>query len=124
MLEHLRRLKSAPAFSGAYYLEEWSVLSKAGLSYYLRSHLECLLETLSSAEPHEEFVYFLIGQLYQVVYMHKGSSFSLAQKSLLQRIARFTVENAKDPKRFVYYSEGIEHQVATFMGELEKHVGH
>ena len=118
VLKHLRGLKNEPVFGGAYYLEEWSVLTREALPYYLRAHLEFLLETLSSPRPDEEFVFFFLGQLYQVIYMHKGSPFNPAQTLLLQRVAEHVAENADDQKRFVYFHQDIKTQVATFLAEL------
>lgn len=121
VLEHLRGLKDEPIFGAAYYLEEWSVLSQEALPYYLRAHLEFLLETLSSPQPDEEFIFFFLGQLYQVIYMHKGSPFNPAQTLLLQRVAQSVAENANDHERFAYFYEDIEAQVVKFLAELNAH---
>ena len=73
VLAHLRGLEDQPVFGGAYFLEEWAVLSPSALSYHARAHFEFLYETLASSRPDEEFVFHLLGQLYQVAYMYKGS---------------------------------------------------
>src|SRR6185436_17278203 len=66
VLSHLRGLRNKVA-SADYQLEEWSVLSREALPYYLRAHLEYLLETLAEPECDEEFVDYLFFQLRQVV---------------------------------------------------------
>jgi len=119
VLLHLQDLKNA-ALGGAYYLEEWSVLNREdALPYYLRAHLEYLLETLSSAEPNEEFMFFLIGQWYQVIYMYKGSPFNPEQTKLLQRVALFVADSANDERRFPFFNQDIGDQVKIFLGELQ-----
>jgi hypothetical protein len=80
-----------------------------------------LLETLSSPQPDEQFVFFLLGQLYQVIHMHKGSPFNPAQTLLLQRVAQSVAENANDQKRFAYFKQDIEAQVMKFLAELHAH---
>ena len=116
VLEHLRGLKDERVFGAAYYLEEWSVLSQEALLYYLRAHLEFLLETLSSPQPDEEFVFFFFGQLYQVIYMHKGSPFNSAQTLLLQRVAQFVAEIGNRAK----HAPGND--VALDLGEPQLHL--
>jgi hypothetical protein len=121
VLEHLRGLKDEPDFGAAYRLEEWSVLSQKALPYYLRAHLEFLLETLSSPQPDEEFIFFFLGALYQVIYMHKGSPFNPAQTLLLQRVAQSVAKIANDHKRFAYFNQDIKAQVVEFLAELGAH---
>ncbi len=109
VLDHLRNLKNEPIFGAAYYLEEWSVLSKEALPYYLRAHLEFLLETLSSPQTDNEFVAFLLGQLYQVIYMHKGSPFTRAQTLPLRKVAQSASRQTND--------RDLELQATRFLGE-------
>jgi len=113
VLEHLRSLGDEPVFGAAYYLEEWSVLSKEALPYYLRAHLEFMIETLSSPQPDEDFLSLFFHQLYQVIFMHKGSPFNTVQTVLLQRIASSVAENAND-----HY---VEPEVLRFLAELRTH---
>jgi hypothetical protein len=115
VLEHLR----SPA--AYHHLEEWSVLSKAALPYYLRAHLEYLLETLASDRPDDEYIFFLLGQLYQVIYMHKGSPFSAVQTRLLEEVARVLIQQAAEEVRFENYCESIEKQALEFLAELRAH---
>lgn len=119
VLQHLRGLKDEPAFGAAYYLEEWSVLSQESLSYYLRAHLEFLLDNLCSTQADEEFIFSFVGQLYQVVYMYKGSPFSLEQTLLLRKIAEVVAKNAKDEGRFPSFSGDIENNVEKFFSLLQ-----
>jgi hypothetical protein len=121
VLEYLHGLKDEAASGAAYYLEEWSVLSPKALPYYLRAYLELLLEALSSPQPDEEFVFFFLGELYQVIYMHKGSPFNPTQTLLLQKIAQSVAENANDQKRFAYFGRDISAQVVKFLAELRAH---
>ena len=112
VLEHLR----APATH--HYLEEWSVLSKPALPYYLRAHLEYLFEMLANPQPDGEYIYFFLGQLYQVIYMHKGSPFSAGQTHFLEEVARALIHQASNEIRFEYYGEGIQEQALKFLSEL------
>jgi hypothetical protein len=93
----LRSLKDEPVFGGAYFLEEWSVLSPRALAYYARAHLEFLLETRASAQTDEEFIFCFLGQLYQVV--HAGNPFHPAQTNLLRRVVEWIGEEAGDEIR-------------------------
>ena len=120
VLQHLRGLKGGPTSVGAtYYLEEWSVLDQQPLSYYLRAHLEFLLDNLCSDQPDEEFMFSFIGELHQVVSMYKGSPFSLEQTLLLGKVAQVVAENAADQGRFAYFSGDIESNVEKFFSILQ-----
>jgi hypothetical protein len=121
VLEHLRNLKDEPLFRGAYFLEEWSVLSPSALTYYARAYLEFLWETLASAQPDEEFTFHFLGQLYQVFYMHKGSPFSLPQTNLLRRIVERIGEKAAALDLFDYYVDDIKLQAEKVLTEMEAH---
>ena len=116
--EVLDYLRSPNAY---HHLEEWSVLSKAALPYYLRAHLEYLFETLTNSHPNGEYIFFLLGQLYQVIYMHKGSPFSAEQTHLLEELAHALIRQATSEIRFEYYCEGIEEQALKFLAELHAH---
>lgn len=120
VLAHLRGLKDAWVFRAAYYLEEWSVLSPSAMAYHTRAHLEFLCETLASGHPDEEFVVRLLGQLYQVAYMHKGSPFNVAQTDLLRRIAEQIGEKAAVPGLFEY-PEDVKRLAKEFLAELKAH---
>lgn len=120
VLAHLRGLKDEPVFGAAYFLEEWSVLSVSALAYHARAHLEFLCETLASADPDEEFVLKFLGQLYQVIYMHKGSPFNPAQTDLLRRVAQRIGEKAVVPGSFEY-CEDVKRGADQFLAELEAH---
>ena len=120
VLAHLRSLKDEPLFRAAYYLEEWSVLSPPALAYYARAHFEFLWETLGQAQPDEEFVFHLLGQLYQVFYMHKGSPFNPAQTDLLRRVARQVGEKALEGF-FEDFGDDIWESAETVLAEMERH---
>lgn len=121
VLHHLHGLKNEPVFGATYYLEEWSVLSKESLRYYLRAHLEFLFENLYCNNPDEEFIASFVFQLYQVIYMHKGSPFSPEQTLFLKKVATVIAENAKDQKRFEYAGNDIIENVKQFLAELDVH---
>ena len=116
VLAHLREQQAA-----AYFLEEWSVLSPEALAYYLRGHLEYLSETLTSTHPDEEYVFQFFGALYQVIFIHKGSPFSVHQTDLLKRLAEDTSLRATDEKKFPFYSHDIANAAAQFLSELAQH---
>lgn len=118
VLRHLRELKEEPMFGAAYYLEEWAVLDKSALSYYVRAHLEFLADQLSRANPDELFVHFFIGELYQVAYMHKESPFSQEQTAFLREVAEAVARDAKDQKRYGGLGVDIERGVGQFFVAL------
>lgn len=118
VLAHLRKLKDEPVFAGAYFLEEWSVLSSAALAYYARAYLEFLQETLASAQPNEEFVFHFLGQLYQVFYMHKGSPFSPAQTNSLRGVVERLGEKAAGPGSFEYFGDDIRLQAEKVLAQM------
>ena len=118
VLAHLRRLKDEPVFGAAYFLEEWSVLSPPALAYYARAHLEFLWETLAEERPREEFVFYLLGQLHQVVYMHKGSPFTASQTNLLRRVVQFIAERAAEPGLFEEFRDSIKDSADRVLTEL------
>jgi hypothetical protein len=110
-------LKDEPVFRGAYFHEEWSVLSPRALAYYARAYLEFLQETLATAQPDEEFVFYFLGALYQVFYMHKGSPFSSPQTILIRRIVRRTGERAAGGL-FEYFGDDIKIQAETLLTQM------
>jgi hypothetical protein len=118
VLAHLQRLKDEPVFRGAYFLEEWSVLSPVALAYYARAHLEFLHETLATARPDEEFVFYFLGQLHQIVYMHKGTPFSPTQTDVLRRMVARIGEKAAAGGAFEYFGDDIKHQAETVLAEI------
>lgn len=95
VLKHLRNLKNEQVFGAAYYLEEWSVLSDTALSYYIRAHLEYLIDQLNGKNSDVLFVLYFIGQLYQVAYIHKGSPFSQEQTAFLKEMVGTVVALTK-----------------------------
>lgn len=104
-----------------YFLEEWSVLAPKALAYYLRGHLEFLNETLNAARPDEEYVFRFVGALYQVIYMHKGSPFSVHQTNLLKRLAQDIADKATDLSRFPFNGHDIAKNAAQFLAQLARH---
>lgn len=120
VLTHLRGLKDEPVFRGAYFLEEWSVLSPLALAYYARAHLEFLLETVPSAEPNEEFTFHFLGALHQVCYMHKGSPFNQGQTELLRQIVLWIGEKATTGP-FEYFGDDIKLSAGQVISELQRH---
>ena len=121
VLAHLRELRDEPVFAGRYFHEEWSVLSPPALAYYARAYLEFLRETLASAEQNEEFVFYFLGALYQVFYMHKGSPFSPIQTNLLRRVVEQIRETAAALEAFDYFVDDIELQAEKVLTEMEAH---
>jgi hypothetical protein len=121
VLAQLRALKDEPVFSGRYFHEEWSVLSPLALAYYARAYLEFLGETLASAEPDEQFVFYFLGALYQVFYMHKGSPFNPLQTNLLRRIVQRIGEKAAALESFDYFVDDIKLQAETVLAEMDAH---
>lgn len=63
----------------------------------------------------------LLGQLYQVVHMHKGSPFNPAQTDLLRRVAQRIGEKAAAPGSFEYFEDDIICGVKGFLAEMEAH---
>lgn len=118
MHQHLRGLRDEPVAGAAYYLEEWSVLSLESLRYFIRAHLEYLLDNLDSNRPDEAFVYFFLGQLAQVIEMHDGSPFNPVQTILLRTLVKVVVENAKDQARFTYFGTDIEKAATQFLAAV------
>jgi hypothetical protein len=112
VLTHLRE-------GNSYYLEEWSVLNVDCLSYYARAYFEYLLETLERDNPDEEFVFFLFCELYQVVYMHKGSPFNETQTEAINKLVQYSLGNEK-LDRFEYFSDSVKESGEQYFTELEK----
>ena len=73
---------------------------------------------LANPQPDGEYIYFFLGQLYQVIYMHKGSPFSAGQTHFLEEVARALIHQASNEIRFEYYGEGIQEQALKFLSEL------
>ena len=120
VLAHLRAMKDEPVFRAAYFLEEWTVLSPPALAYYARAHLEFLWETLADERPNDEFVFHLLGQLHQIVHMHKGSPFNAGQTDLLRRVVRWIAEKVADPSVFEDFRDDIEDWAEKVIAELDR----
>lgn len=118
VLKHLRNLKNEPVFGAAYYLEEWSVLSKSALSYYIRAHLEFLIDQLSNADPDELFVHSFVAQLYQVAHIYKGSPFNQDETTFLKKVAEAIVRDARDKPHYGDYGVFIEDWVEKFFSAI------
>lgn len=122
VLKHLEGLEEEPVFKADYHLEGWSVLNSIALEYYLRAHLEYLFITLDKAEPDEEFIFYFFSELYQVVYIHKGSPFTQEQTILIKKIVNYTVERIKNDKKFDFFEwKDYEENAQLFFDELDKH---
>ena len=121
VLAHLRKLKDEPVFRGAYFLEEWSVLSPSGLAYYARAYFDFLWETLGSAQPDEEFPFYFLGQLYQVFYMHKGSPFTPVQTECVRQVVERLGEMATAAGPFEYYGDDVKLQAQKVLTEMRAH---
>lgn len=119
VLTHLRNLKYELVFGAAYYLEDWQFLSHIALPYYARAHLEFLFETLEDEEPDDDFVFQLFSAWYQVIYIHKGSPFSLIQTELLRRVGHDIIKITK--RDGVFEDSYIEANARKFLAELEKY---
>ena len=114
VLAHLRGIASAD-----YQLEEWSVLSREALPYYLRAHLEYLVETLAEPECDEEFVHYLFFELRQVVSDDDGSPFDPVQTRVLELVAQevaAVMADRQEPDFF--WAADIKEEVAGFVAEL------
>ena len=77
------------------------------------------METLESEEPDDEFVYFLIGALYQVIYMHKGSPFNEAQTETIENLVHYSLRK-ENRDRFEYYGNDVKEYGELFFSELRK----
>lgn len=119
VLKHLRDLKHNPVNGAAYYLEEWSVLNPACLSYYLRAHLEYLLETLASGTPDTEFVLQLLGQLQQVMHVHSSNPFTSAQTEALKLVIQYTCDCAAHSSLSAYQEHDIEDYATQLLVDLD-----
>lgn len=123
VLSHLNALRNNPTAGADYQLEEGSVLSREALPYYLRAHLEYLIQTVAESECDEGFVCCLFSQLYQVIYMHKGSPFSPVQTQLLERIAQTVAAAIDGQEIFSDSAQDIKDQAFTFVAELHTTAG-
>ncbi len=99
-------------------LEAWSVLREPSLSYYGRAHLEYVFGTVDSANPDDGFVSNLFHQLYQLVYMHKGSPFTPAKTDLLVRIAKAIPMAAVERGVECLVDDYVMHNIELFLEEL------
>jgi hypothetical protein len=121
VLGHLQGLKHEQVFRGAYFHEEWSVLSPPALAYYARAYLEFLWDTLTTMEPDEEFVFYFLGALYQVFYIHEGSPFSAIQTRLLRRVVDWIDQKAAALECFDYFVDDIKRQADQVLAEIDAH---
>src|SRR5262245_23572990 len=119
VLAYLKRLKEEPVFKGAYFHEEWSVLSPPALAYYARAYLEFLRETVAGAEPDEEFVFHFLGALQQVFHMHQGSPFSPTQTTHLRRIVEGIHTKAATLETFDYFVDDIERLAKQLLAKMD-----
>ena len=115
---HLQGLKNAVA-GAAYFLEEWSVLNPAYLAYYLRAHLEYLFETLASNTPDTEFILHLLGELQQVIHMHKSNPFTSTQTALLKQLAQYVCDHTAKNNLSAYQEQDIEQYANQLLVGLE-----
>lgn len=115
---HLQGLKHAVA-GAEYRLEEWSVLNPEYLTYYLRAHLEYLFETITLEMPDTEFVLQLFRELQQVIRIHSGKPFTLAQIALLKRVAQYVDEQASKRHLFANQEKDIEEYATELFVGLE-----
>jgi hypothetical protein len=119
VLAHLRGLKDAPLYGAAFYLEEWAVLSPRALAYHARAHLGFLLETLAEELPDEQYVFYFLGQLEQLVRRGAASPFSPAQTSLLRRVVERVDAQAAEGVSFEYYEDDIRDQAAKVLSAID-----
>jgi len=114
LLAHLRR-------GEAYFLEEWTVLKLEALIHYARAYFDYLIEQLQSDVPDEEFIFFLMGALYQMIYIHKGSPFSRAQTDLIKELVHYTLKKSEHNPLFEYFKHDIHNSAQEFFAELNKY---
>jgi len=119
VLTHLQGLKNNPVYGAAYFLEEWSVLNPVHLGYYLRAHLEYLLETLASVAPDTAFVLHLLGELQQITHIHKRSPFTPEQTELLRQLAQHVYNFAAKHNLSAYQEHDIEEYATQLLVDLE-----
>ena len=117
VLDHLRGLENAKIYRGAYFLEEWSVLSPAALAYHSRGHLEFLLETLASDEPDEEYVFHFLCQVGQLIHMYKRSPFSIGETAMLRTIVEHIAAQCRESFAFEYFGADIEAEALKLLSE-------
>jgi hypothetical protein len=115
-LEHLR-------IGGAYFLDEWSVLNVPSLSYYARAYLEYFLENLFNKDPDEEYIYFMLGALYQIVYIHKGSPLSEKQTKVITSLVKLAVKKSEEGRFFKCFQVDIPEYANKFLEEHKRHGG-
>lgn len=102
-------------------LEEWVVLSVPAMVYYASAYFLYVLETLESKEPDEEFIFHLLGALYQTVYVHKGSPFTLHQNLLIDELITCILEKLDQPEIFEYYRDDIHEGIAQYINIIAQH---
>ena len=104
---------------GRYFLEQWAVLSAPALSYFARAYLEHFLDEFYSDNPECGFLQFFAHELYQVIYMHKGSPFNSEQTSVLKRVALVASQEARS--RIEVFGDDIARNAEQFLAELRAH---
>lgn len=104
-----------------FYLEEWTVLRLEALSHYARAYFIYLLEELASDDPDEEFIFYLMGALYQIIYMNKGSPFSNEQTDLIKALVQLTITKSENESLFEYFGKDIHKSAKEFFDELKKY---
>jgi hypothetical protein len=105
---------------GRYFLEEWAVLSPPALRYFARAYLEHFLDEFYSDNPECGFLQFFALELYQVIYIHKGSPFNPEQTVVLKRVALVASQEARS--RFEFFGEDIARNAEQFLAELRLHL--
>jgi len=116
---YLQGIKGNPAYGAAYFLEEWAVLNPVYLAYYLRAHLENVLENLASVAPDTEFVLHLLDELRHISRPHKASPFTPAQTALLKRLAQYVRDCAAKDNMSVYQERDIEERATQLLADLD-----
>lgn len=116
-----RRVLEILRKDGIYYLEEWTVLKPKALIHYAHAYFYYLVETLESDEPDEEFVFDLMGALYQLIYMHKGSPFTPQQTTLINELVSYAMQQAQDGSRFEYCGDDIRDGAGQYFTELSRY---
>ena len=100
------------------------VVAVPGQALLGRSRAEHRVEKRRNGEddqPDEEFVFHLLGALYQVAYMHKGSPFNPVQTNLLRRIVQRIAGKAVEQGFFEYFGEDIKNSADRVLAEMGRH---
>ena len=116
-LDVLAFLRDRRLLVGAHaYLEEWSVLTPPAIVYYARAYFEYLLETASSTEPNEEFIFYFLGRLLEL--FRAGSPFDAAQTDFIRRVVGWIGERAAEPGVFEYFGDDIRQDAEEMLAAM------